>query len=49
MFVVAMIVLVLSVIAIIRGLTERFKNPINELKGRISYLEKRVNDLENDK
>ncbi|MFZ3578768.1 hypothetical protein [Virgibacillus sp. DJP39] len=49
MFFVAIIVLVLAVIAIIVGLKQRIKNPTNDLKEKITNLEKRVDDIENNR
>ncbi|MGY0694977.1 hypothetical protein ACW2QC_19795 [Virgibacillus sp. FSP13] len=49
MFVMGMIVFIIAVIAIFNGATHRIKSPIDDLKEEISNLEKRVNDLENEK
>jgi len=49
MFIAGFIVFFITVIVIIKGVTQRIKSPTDDLQEEISNLKKRVNDLENEK
>lgn len=43
------IVFIIAIISIIRGMIDRVHAPTKDLKDEISKLQKRVNELENEK
>lgn len=49
MFMAAILVTVLAIIAIFKGITQRIRNSQSKLKLQITNLENRINDLENNK
>lgn len=49
MFVVGVIIVIVAIIAILKGVIHRIQTPTNDLKEQITKLENRVHDLENYK
>lgn len=49
MYVAGIIVFIIAITAVIKGIIHRIENPTNDLKDQISTLQKRVDELENDK
>lgn len=46
MFVIGLIIVIIAVLGIIGGLTQRMKKPTDELREKIMELENRVQELE---